>query len=86
MRGPVTAVKAFALTLVPVLLLLCVPAGAQLRFDYDLASSMRFDNRENASSGDMFTPSMTIFAFRLSPEIGIRAVTGDAANGYGFRG
>ncbi len=86
MRGPVTAVKAFALTLVPALLLLCVPAGAQLRFDYDLASSMRFDNRENASSGDMFTPSMTIFAFRLSPEIGIRAVTGDAANGYGFRG
>ena len=45
MRGPVTAVKAFALTLVPALLLFCTPAGAHLRFDYDLASTMRFDNR-----------------------------------------
>ena len=79
-------VHAAALLIAASLLLPCTLVHAQIRFDYDVGASMRFDNRENSGSGNMFTPSMTIFAFRVTPEIGMRAVTGDAANGYGFRG
>jgi hypothetical protein len=38
-------------------------------FVYDLDFEMRFDNREFAKSS--FTPSMTIFGARLSPQIGL---------------
>lgn len=68
-----------------VLLTGSLAASAQVRFDYDVKAHMLFDNRENAGSGNMFTPSMTIFALRAAPEIGLRAVTGSEENGYGFR-
>ena len=67
-------------------LLLCLPSQAQVRFDWNVDASMHFDNRENESSGNEFTPSMTIFGFKLTPEIGLRAISGSAENGYGFRG
>ena len=76
--------KATAVALL--LVLACGGLGAQVRFDYGVDARMLFDNRENDGSGNMFTPSMTIFAFRLNPEIGMKAVTGSPENGYGFRG
>ena len=38
-------------------------------FVYDLDFEMRFDNREFATS--TFTPSMTIFGARLTPQVGL---------------
>ena len=38
-------------------------------FVYDLDFEMRFDNREFATS--CFTPSMTIFGARLTPQVGL---------------
>ena len=43
-------------------------------FVYDLDFEMRFDNREFATS--TFTPSMTIFGARLTPQVGL-ALTED---------
>ena len=54
-------------------LLLTLSLGAKDKpkpsFAYDIDFEMRFDNREFASSS--FTPSMTIFGARLTPQVGL---------------
>lgn len=77
---------AFRSLAVAAVLFLCLPSQAQVRFDWNLDAQMRFDNRENDSSGNEFTPSMTIFGFKLTPEIGVKALSGSAEHGYGFLG
>ena len=71
--------------LLPILLLLVSTAvlAQQSRkpsFAYDVDFQMRFDNREFAQSS--FTPSMTIFGARLTPQVGLSF---DESNGGSHR-
>lgn len=49
--------------------------GNSVRFAYDVSFDMNFDNREFSRSG--FTPSMTIFASRLTPAVGLSVSSGN---------
>ena len=64
-------------------LMLTISVGAKDKpkasFAYDIDFEMKFDNREFAKSS--FTPSMTIFGARLTPQIGLELVeTGGATH------
>lgn len=50
----------------------------ELSFAYDVDFEMRFDNREFAKS--RFTPSMTIFGARLTPQVGIGITESDGTS------
>lgn len=49
----------------------------KVRFAYDVDFEMNFDNREFAKS--RFTPSMTIFGARLTPQVGVEVVESNGA-------
>jgi len=44
-----------------------------IKFDYAASLEYMFENQEYSKSNEVFIPSMTIHAVRLTPEIGVRA-------------
>jgi len=66
--------KRIIITLVPVLLSLAAFAKDEEKkpsFAYALDLNTYFDNRESDNQGNLFTPSMTIFGARVTPELGL---------------
>ena len=65
--------------LIPFFLLFTLPSQAQkLKFEYEIPFQYYFDNREMSSTGETFTPSMTIHSAELTPMLGLEVNSSDS--------